>query len=160
LSGLSCKLFREVEHPHLSIDLRASIVMSSSRLVARNGRTQLDLAVHARRAFGCRQAVQRGDPPPARVAYDRSRPDLRGFDIIAFVPASRAVLDDMAARCDRLGIGHSGVQDTPAGPRLDVPDPDGTVLRFYHFTDATEGFTGVETRDGRHVGSYHIPQLQ
>jgi catechol 2,3-dioxygenase-like lactoylglutathione lyase family enzyme len=88
-----------------------------------------------------------------------SQPDLHGFDVVAFLPASRSVLDDMAARCDRLGIAHSGIQDTPAGPRLDIPDPDGTVLRFYHFTDPTDGFTGVEIRDGQYVGRYDTPRL-
>ncbi|HEU4424032.1 MAG TPA: VOC family protein [Pilimelia sp.] len=88
------------------------------------------------------------------------QPDLNGFDIIAFVPDHRAVLDDMTARCDRLGIAHSGIQHTPAGPRLDIPDPDGTVLRFYHFTDPTDGFTGIETRHGQYVGTYHTPRLR
>jgi catechol 2,3-dioxygenase-like lactoylglutathione lyase family enzyme len=87
------------------------------------------------------------------------QPDLRGFDVLAFVPATRAVLDDMVSRCERLGIEHSGIQPTPAGPRLDIPDPDGTVLRFYHFTDPTDGFIGVQTQDGRHVGSYETPRL-
>ena len=89
-----------------------------------------------------------------------SRPDLNGFDVIAFVPAARAVLEVMVVRCDRLGIGHSGIQDTPAGPRLDVPDPDGTVLRFYHFTDPIDGFIGVETSDGQYVGTYDTPRLR
>ena len=47
----------------------------------------------------------------------------------------------------------------PAGQLLDVPDPDGTVLRFYNFTDPTEGFTGVQFRNGRHVGNYSTPRL-
>lgn len=89
-----------------------------------------------------------------------SQPDLDGFDVIAFLPASRSVLEDMAARCDRLGIAHNGIQDTPAGPRLDIADPDGTVLRFYYFTDPTDRFTGVEMRDGQYVGTYHTPRLQ
>jgi catechol 2,3-dioxygenase-like lactoylglutathione lyase family enzyme len=88
-----------------------------------------------------------------------SRPVLEGFDVVAFLPASRSVLDDLVARCERFGIGHGGVQDTPAGQLLDVPDPDGTVLRFYHFTDPTGGFTGVQFRNGRHVGNYHTPRL-
>ena len=46
-----------------------------------------------------------------------------------------------------------------AGTILDVPDPDGTVLRFYHFTAGTAGFTGVESRDGAIVGSYPAPRL-
>ncbi|MBL7495831.1 VOC family protein [Frankia sp. CNm7] len=89
-----------------------------------------------------------------------SQPDLNGFDVVAFLPGSRSVLHDMVARCARLGIGHGGIQDTPAGALLDIPDPDGTVLRFYHFTDPTDGFTGVEFRDGKHVGNYDIPRLR
>ena len=88
------------------------------------------------------------------------RPELRGFDVVAFQPASRAVLDDLIARCDRLGLSHSGIDETPAGPRLDIPDPDGTVLRFYHFTGPTGRFAGVETRDGHYVGAYSTPQLR
>lgn len=88
-----------------------------------------------------------------------STPDLEGFDVVAFLPSSRNVLEDLAERCDRLGISRSEIQDGPEGSRLDVPDPDGTVLRFYHFTAPTEGFTGVEYRDGRLVGSYQTPRL-
>jgi catechol 2,3-dioxygenase-like lactoylglutathione lyase family enzyme len=89
-----------------------------------------------------------------------NRPDLRGFDVVAFLPASRSVLEDLIDRCDRLGIAHDGIEETPAGPRLDIPDPDGTVLRFYHFTASTDVFTGVETRDGKYVGTYHTPRLR
>jgi catechol 2,3-dioxygenase-like lactoylglutathione lyase family enzyme len=89
-----------------------------------------------------------------------SQPNLRGFDVVAFLPASRSVLDDMVGRCDRLGIAHSGIEDTPAGPRLDIPDPDGTVLRFYHFTGPTNEFTGIETRDGHYIGTYRTPRLR
>ena len=88
-----------------------------------------------------------------------SRPDLRGFDVFAFVPASRSVLEDMVARCERLGISHDGIQETPAGPRLDIPDPDGTIVRCYQFTDPTDGFIGVESRDGRPIGTYETPRL-
>ncbi|MEV6491610.1 VOC family protein [Actinoplanes sp. NPDC051633] len=87
------------------------------------------------------------------------QPDLRGFDVVAFQPASRAVLDDLIARCERLDIPHAGIEETPAGPRLDIPDPDGTVLRFYHFTAPIDGFTGVETRDGHYVETYSTPRL-
>ncbi len=86
-------------------------------------------------------------------------PSLDGFDVLAFVPATRAVLDEIMARCDRLGIKYADPHDTPAGTILDVPDPDGTVVRFYHFTAGTEGFTGVESRDGTIVGSYSQPRL-
>jgi hypothetical protein len=88
-----------------------------------------------------------------------SQPNLNGFDVVAFMPTSRSVLEDITARCDRLGVVHHGIQDTPAGPRLDIPDPDGTVLRFYNFTAPTEGFTGVEMRNGEYIGTYHTPRL-
>lgn len=88
-----------------------------------------------------------------------SQPDLEGFDVVAFLPADRTVLEDLTKRCDRLGIHHSEIQDGPEGSRLDVPDPDGTVLRFYHFTAPTSGFTGVEYRDGQLIGSYESPRL-
>jgi catechol 2,3-dioxygenase-like lactoylglutathione lyase family enzyme len=88
-----------------------------------------------------------------------SQPTLHGFDVVAFLPASRTVLDDMTARCDRLGTTHNGIQETPAGPRLDIPDPDGTVLRFYHLTTPTDGFTGVDIRNGQYVGTYDTPRL-
>ncbi len=85
-------------------------------------------------------------------------PNLSGFDVVAFLPASRAVLEDMASRCDRLGITHNGIEETPGGPRFDVADPDGTVLRFYHFTQSTDGFIGLEMRDGAVVGTYVDPR--
>jgi catechol 2,3-dioxygenase-like lactoylglutathione lyase family enzyme len=88
------------------------------------------------------------------------RPTLRGFDVVAFLPAARSVLDDLIGRCDRLGITHLGIEETPAGPRLDIPDPDGTVLRFYHFTGRTDRFTGIETRDGQYAGTYDTPRLR
>ena len=86
-------------------------------------------------------------------------PSLDGFDVLAFAPASREVLDEVIARCERLGIKHAEPYDTPAGTILDVPDPDGTVLRFYHFTAGTAGFTGVESRAGAYVGFYPEPRL-
>ena len=88
-----------------------------------------------------------------------SQPDLNGFDVVAFLPSTRTVLEDLAERCAHLGISRSDIQDGPEGSRLDVPDPDGTVLRFYHFTAPTEGFTGIEYREGRLVGSYDTPRL-
>ncbi len=71
-------------------------------------------------------------------------PVLTGFDVVAFTPSSRFALDVLAGRCSRLGVTHSGIADGPEGSRLDIPDPDGTVLRFYHFTAPTTGFTTVE----------------
>jgi catechol-2,3-dioxygenase len=60
-----------------------------------------------------------------------SQPNLAGFDLVALRMASREALAELAAKCDRLGIEHSPVQDRgPSEAVVDVPDPDGTVLRF------------------------------
>jgi catechol 2,3-dioxygenase-like lactoylglutathione lyase family enzyme len=89
-----------------------------------------------------------------------STPDLTGFDVVAFRPADRDALVRLAERCDREGFPHSGVTDGPTGAVLDVTDPDGTVLRFYHFTLPTEGFTGVVFGDGGvETGHYASPRL-
>jgi catechol 2,3-dioxygenase-like lactoylglutathione lyase family enzyme len=88
-----------------------------------------------------------------------STPDLRGFDVVAFRPDSRAELEQLAARCTGLGIAHDGIRVTPGGELLDVPDPDGTVVRFYHFTAPTDGFTGVEFRNGAFVGTHRRSTL-
>lgn len=85
-----------------------------------------------------------------------SRPDLTGFDVVAFRPADRDALVGLAVRCDREGFTHSGVVDGPTGALLDVTDPDGTVLRFYHFTAPTDGFTGVVSGEADH---YTTPRL-
>lgn len=86
-------------------------------------------------------------------------PDLRGFDVVAFTPASREALDELVARCDRLGVAHRGIETRPTGFVLDVPDPDGTVLRFYLFTAPTSGFVGVEFEGGRQVRTYDERRL-
>jgi catechol 2,3-dioxygenase-like lactoylglutathione lyase family enzyme len=89
-----------------------------------------------------------------------STPDLTGFDVVAFRPADRAALVRLAAHCDAEGFTRSGVHDGPTGAVLDVTDPDGTVLRFYHFTAPTDGFTGVVFGDGGvETGHYTTPRL-
>lgn len=87
------------------------------------------------------------------------QPDLRGFDVVAFTPSSRSSLDELAARCDALGVARREVVELPDGSILDVPDPDGTVLRFYHFTAPTDGFTGIELADGYPARRYSVPRL-
>jgi hypothetical protein len=88
-----------------------------------------------------------------------SQPNLNGFDVVAFLPRSRSLLDELVERCERLGVAHNGICTTSAGDRLDILDQDGTVLRFYHFTAPTEGFIDVEFRDGEVVGTYQTPRL-
>ena len=86
-----------------------------------------------------------------------SNPDLAGFDVVAFAPHTPEVLDDLVEHCGRLGIPNSGVQQRPGGCWLDIPDPDGTVLRFYHHTDPTDRFMGVEFRRDAAPTNYSVP---
>lgn len=44
-----------------------------------------------------------------------SQPNLEGFDVLAFLPTSRSLLDEMVERCQRLGVAHDGTCATPAG---------------------------------------------
>ena len=88
-----------------------------------------------------------------------SKPDLSGFDVVAFTPSSRESLDELAARCDARGFAHSEIADFGDGWVLDVPDPDGTVLRFYHFTGRTDVFTGYSFAAGRPIERYVEPLL-
>lgn len=87
-----------------------------------------------------------------------NHPDLRGFDVVAFRPADRSVLDELVDRCVRLDIPYEPIKETPDGAMLDILDPDGTVLRFYRYTGSIGGFTGIETRDGEFVGTYSEPR--
>jgi catechol 2,3-dioxygenase-like lactoylglutathione lyase family enzyme len=90
------------------------------------------------------------------------QPDLAGFDPFAVHMASRDALGDLAAKCDRRGIEHSPVQDRgPDEAVVDVPDPDGTVLRFYWMRDGgqPERFTGLDFDATGRPASYDTPRL-
>jgi Glyoxalase/Bleomycin resistance protein/Dioxygenase superfamily len=91
-----------------------------------------------------------------------SQPNLAGFDLIALRMASREALADLAARCDRLAIEHSPVQDRgPDEAVVDVPDPDGTVLRFFWEREAEQalGFMGLCFGIAGPPESYDVPRL-
>ena len=63
--------------------------------------------------------------------YCASTPVLDGFDVCAFEVSTPEQMLTVAARCDELGIAHEDIQDRAEfGVAMDVPDPDGTVLRF------------------------------
>jgi len=52
-----------------------------------------------------------------------SQPSLDGFDVVAFLPASLSVLEDLATRCDRLDIAHRGIYQTGQGRAWTYPTP-------------------------------------
>jgi hypothetical protein len=86
--------------------------------------------------------------------------DPRGFDLFALSAPSRAVLDDVAARCDRLGVSHSGVHDVPVfGAGMDIPDPDGTVVRVVWMNPAFPQFLGVATDENGAIQPYFTPRF-
>ena len=81
---------------------------------------------------------------------------------MAFTPSSRESLDELVARCDARGFARSEIVDFGDGSILDiVPDPDGTVLRFYDFTCAgrKDVFTGYSFAAGRPGGRSSEPRL-
>jgi hypothetical protein len=83
----------------------------------------------------------RASPGRERLEKDRSvcanQPDLNGFDIVAFAPASRSALEAIVARCHLLGI-FTTASKTPRPARaLTYPTP--TALSFaYQLTDTTD----------------------
>jgi len=91
-----------------------------------------------------------------------SQPNLAGFDLVALQMASRETLADLAAKCDRLGIEHGPVQDRgPDEAVVDVPDPDGTVLRFFwpRENEETLRFLGLSSDADGQPAFYDMPRL-
>jgi catechol 2,3-dioxygenase-like lactoylglutathione lyase family enzyme len=91
-----------------------------------------------------------------------SRPDLSGFDLFGFRVASPRELHQIMERCDRLGVDHGDIEDRGISLLgIDVPDPDGTVLRFLCFADGIPGgFTGVEVGDDGETSYYDTPRIR
>ena len=87
-------------------------------------------------------------------------PDLSGFDLLGLRVASRRELHQIMERCDRLGVDHGDIEDRGVSLLgVDVPDPDGTVLRFLCFAGGLPaGFTGVESGDDGGVSHYDTPR--
>ncbi len=84
-----------------------------------------------------------------------------GFDLFALSAPFRAVLDDVAARCDRLGVAHSGVREFPGlGAGIDIPDPDDAVVRIVWMDPAFPAFLGVESDETGATRPYFTPRLE
>jgi catechol 2,3-dioxygenase-like lactoylglutathione lyase family enzyme len=90
------------------------------------------------------------------------QPSLAGFDLVAFGVDSREALVDFAARCDHLGVEHSPIQDRgPDEAVVDVPDPDGMLLRFFWERETEEAlrFVGLSFDADGPPAFYDTPQL-
>jgi catechol 2,3-dioxygenase-like lactoylglutathione lyase family enzyme len=93
-------------------------------------------------------------------AFSSSKPVLDGFDLIAFEMTSLQALEDFAQRCADLDIHTTGVHyfDNGASAGMDIPDPDGTALRF-HSAPGRPPFIGyTSTSDSQET--YQRPRLQ
>ncbi|WP_448006696.1 VOC family protein [Agromyces bauzanensis] len=69
-----------------------------------------------------------------------------GYDPLTLQVADVAALEAWAERLDTLGVPHTGVLVKRTGHGLELPTPEGTVLRFY--TAPQGGFGKVEFREG------------
>jgi len=71
------------------------------------------------------------------------RPLLDRFDLFCVRVQDREVLAQLLQRCQDVGTPHGELEDRPDGTVLDIPDPDGTIIRCYHYTWDHDRFTGV-----------------
>jgi catechol 2,3-dioxygenase-like lactoylglutathione lyase family enzyme len=90
-----------------------------------------------------------------------SQPNLAGYDLIGLGLASAHGLQRLIERCDRFGVAHGEIEDRGLNRlAVDVPDPDGTVLRFIYAGDnVPDHFVGVESGDDGQVSLYHTPTM-
>ena len=73
-----------------------------------------------------------------KVAYT-SHPPFGGFDIVTLHMATRQSLAELKQRCAAHGVSSSPIQPRADNEAIiDVPDPDGTVLRFYWVGDTDQ----------------------
>jgi catechol 2,3-dioxygenase-like lactoylglutathione lyase family enzyme len=89
------------------------------------------------------------------------KPDLAGFDVVAFDVGSREGLSRLIARCQELNVDHGDVQERgPDGAAIDIPDPDGVLLRFTWLGEgAAPGFMGLHFSGGS-VSFYDTPRVR
>ena len=94
-------------------------------------------------------------------AFCASTPDLAGFDVVALKVDDDQTLPRLMERCRRLAVPHCDIHDRgPYGAALDVPDPDGTVLRFLYEPDTyPRGFSGIEFAPDGTPSPYREPRL-
>jgi hypothetical protein len=84
---------------------------------------------------------------------------LSGFDLLNFEMVSLEALEAFAERCDRLGIKTTGVHHFPDAAGMDVPDPDGTTIRF-HFAPGRPPFVGFRSDSAGQYMPYTEPWLR
>lgn len=90
------------------------------------------------------------------------QPLFPGFDLFSFGVASAEVLHQLVKRFDDLGVEHGPLIDRGpgGGVQLDVPDPDGTVIRFLTPFGEHGKFMGLEFHTDGPPSAYDTPRLR
>lgn len=57
---------------------------------------------------------------------------LSGFAVITLAVAAPEDLERWVERLDHLSVVHGSIEEGHLGPYLEVPDPDGIVVRLHH----------------------------
>lgn len=88
-------------------------------------------------------------------------PAFAGFDLFSLAVDSLDELHAVVARCADLGLTHGDVTVLGTdGTIVDVPDPDGTVIRFIVLRpDRERGFAGVDLRRDGQPAFYDTPRI-
>lgn len=88
-------------------------------------------------------------------------PAFPGFDLFSLAVDSLDELDAVVARCDDLELAHGDVTRLGTDATIvDVPDPDGTVLRFMYLDpDRRRSFAGLDFRTDGPPSIYDKPRL-
>ncbi|HEY3009609.1 MAG TPA: VOC family protein [Micromonosporaceae bacterium] len=94
--------------------------------------------------------------------YCAGQPRLAGFDVFALRAPTEQLVTSIAERCDRLGIQRTEVRSDPAyGAGMDIPDPDGTLVRIvWRSPQAPSDFLGVAFDADGQPQRYHQPRLE
>jgi len=86
------------------------------------------------------------------------RPVLSGFDVVAVELGSAEAVHAMAEWCANNDVEIVGIRDFPGGAAMDIPDPDGTVIRIHH-ASGRPPFLGVESGAEGETYTYATPRL-
>ncbi|WP_269459044.1 VOC family protein [Micromonospora inositola] len=89
------------------------------------------------------------------------QPEFPGFDLFSFGVASVEAMHNLIHHFDELGITHEPLFDRGpgGGVQLDVPDPDGTIIRLLSPFGEHPPFMGVEFPADGSPTFYDTPRL-
>jgi catechol 2,3-dioxygenase-like lactoylglutathione lyase family enzyme len=86
-----------------------------------------------------------GGASPVAVAlrvHESAAAGIRGFDPVGLAVTDRQSLEAWAAWLDEVTVAHTPIRENSLGWTLDIPDPDGTVLRLCTVAEHGQDLTG------------------